>query len=108
LLPDCHHTVEIGALEKWLDWQSMNVEAKSCPRCKTRISARLKRFKLNVWDSFADWNRIKGKMQKRNEYSTEELIMKLEKAEDSFGVGKHQNLIKCSHVCQPLIYQKYI
>jgi len=90
LLPDCRHTVEVGALEKWFDWQSMNVEAKSCPRCKTPISARLKRYKLNLLEAFADWNRIKGKIQKSDKYLMEHLIDNLEHAEDSFGVGKHQ------------------
>jgi len=54
--------VEVTALENWFKWQSMNVEAKSCPRCKTPVSTRLQRYNSGVWETVKDLNSIKVKI----------------------------------------------
>ncbi|XP_059472673.1 NFX1-type zinc finger-containing protein 1-like [Neocloeon triangulifer] len=74
LLPDCHHTIEAGALEAWLKWQSSQLEIKSCPLCKEKISARLVQYKKEIWEPFVDFIRICDESNKEDHIDAKELM----------------------------------
>ncbi|XP_059471964.1 uncharacterized protein LOC132194601 isoform X2 [Neocloeon triangulifer] len=74
LLPDCHHTIEAGALEAWFKWQSSQLEIKSCPLCKKKISAQLVQYKKEIWESFVDFIRICDKSNKEDHIDAKELM----------------------------------
>lgn len=65
LLPDCHHIIEVGGLDTWMETGNneenpQEVALKTCPKCKTPIK-RCLRYGTHIKRYLQDVERIKQK-----------------------------------------------
>lgn len=63
-LPDCGHTLEVNGFERWLAWQDSQVCIRTCPRCKTPISTKMRRYQPHIMEIYSDMSTIRHKMYK--------------------------------------------